>query len=424
MDTTVKLDEQLWSGLPSMLSENLLAYLPCSSFFRFRSVCKQWNSLLSCPNFLKLCTTLPLQTEPCMLFQEHFKPCSHDVDSYRLLHYDPKKGVCSSIDLEFLKERLEYTFKESGRTKIYAADGGLLLISTRYRDMQPERLSVCNPLLKSWRQLPILPSTETADCCIQELVVDKLTKTYKVIVVVMDNGYEMRYAGRTHVYDSNYNRWNEIRNHITLHPSELIDQTIVCGNVIYVMTCLERLIAYDIGSGVWSEVSVQLPTASMWRVPQFWNVSHRCLVTSRGRVLLVVHIAHKLPISIALWELKIKGTAIPEWKELASTFPPQLDADVFPGVDLDDDWRDHWWWAMGFEDHILVWRNKSRAIVYGETNHIAVWRTKSRAIAIVYDLLQGSWRGSPNTTLPMEIGQAGYMLGRFSVGSLSLGMEA
>ncbi|KAJ7536381.1 hypothetical protein O6H91_12G067000 [Diphasiastrum complanatum] len=57
----VTLDKKLWSKLPSDLLERTLAFLPLPILFRFRCVCKRWNSLPSCPSFTEFCKRLPIQ---------------------------------------------------------------------------------------------------------------------------------------------------------------------------------------------------------------------------------------------------------------------------------------------------------------------------------------------------------------------------
>ncbi|KAJ7563361.1 hypothetical protein O6H91_03G106900 [Diphasiastrum complanatum] len=413
MDSHVKLDEKLWSALPLELLETTLAYLPFSSFYRFRCVCKRWNSLLSCEGFLKHCKSLPLRTEPCILYRKTDSQVFSDMDPHAcmLLHHDSTRGACSKIDLQFLKEHLD-TSNGGIRHKVYAADGGLLLIASNQRD-QHERFSVCNPLLKRWRQLPILPAAPYAHCQIRRLVFDKLTKAYKVIVVTRRDIPEMGCVGRTFVYDSISRCWNETGN-IPRQPWEVMDQTVVCGNVMYVMvygtgSYLDETImmAYHIGSGVWSEVRIQPPSLSIWTRQLF--MTRKILVESRGRVFLVIAAGYNYPFSIALWELKMGSTSA-EWKELAASIPDQLINIIFSDFDLDDyEMTDRWWWwAMGFGDYILLkWHD--------------VTKTK-KPRTVVYDLLQGSWQRGANITWP--VGLYDYQLDHFSVGSLSLGMEA
>ncbi|KAJ7264850.1 hypothetical protein O6H91_10G002100 [Diphasiastrum complanatum] len=421
MDISVKmqLEEKLWSWLPSEVLEDTLAFLPFSAFSRFRSVCKRWNSLLSCPAFLELRKRIPLQTEPCILFQDGAKPNSHTylnaVHDYTLMLYNTSIGVFRNVDLQFLEEHLDNR-REEVINNICNTDGGLLLIASLYVD-HPKRFSVCNPLLKCWRQLPILPATPPTYCHLQRLVVDKLTKTYKVIAVRGQFRDNMGYVATTHVYESISNRWNESGSVKLQLMESMHGRTIVCGKVMYAMTDLRHntIMAYNIEDGIWSEISIhqlRKPSYSIWttqiKMELKWNriitvQVQRVLVGTKGRLFTVL--SGYTISDIAIWELKIDSTA--EWKELVATIPHRLIVDVFSDINFDVndrevDWR---WWATGFEDYIVLrWYDRN-------------FKTSR---TIVYDLLQGSWQRSPHTIWPA--GMANYALVQ-NVGSLSLDMQ-
>lgn len=63
------MDEHLWRHFPEDLIERVLALLPTASFFRFRKVCKKWNSIMESSSFLKLCSQVSGPQTPCLSWQ-------------------------------------------------------------------------------------------------------------------------------------------------------------------------------------------------------------------------------------------------------------------------------------------------------------------------------------------------------------------
>ncbi|VFQ98343.1 unnamed protein product [Cuscuta campestris] len=52
--SSIWMDCRIWSRLPQRLVDRIIAFLPAPAFFRARSVCKRWYSLLFSPSFLQL----------------------------------------------------------------------------------------------------------------------------------------------------------------------------------------------------------------------------------------------------------------------------------------------------------------------------------------------------------------------------------
>ncbi|KAI4371229.1 hypothetical protein MLD38_019491 [Melastoma candidum] len=69
------MDSRIWSRLPLKLLDRVLAFLPPPDFFRSRSVCKRWYSLLFSPAFLQLYLSVS-PTRPCFIFFKHKTPGS------------------------------------------------------------------------------------------------------------------------------------------------------------------------------------------------------------------------------------------------------------------------------------------------------------------------------------------------------------
>ena len=57
-----KLNGFLWSRLPDEVMDLVLAWLPLSSFFRMRCVCKKWNNVINSRSFFETYSRVPTQT--------------------------------------------------------------------------------------------------------------------------------------------------------------------------------------------------------------------------------------------------------------------------------------------------------------------------------------------------------------------------
>lgn len=66
---------ELWYELPNNFKENVLAWLPAEILCRYRSVCKEWNALLSSTEFIYSdWVAAPPNNKPCLVFFQDFHP--------------------------------------------------------------------------------------------------------------------------------------------------------------------------------------------------------------------------------------------------------------------------------------------------------------------------------------------------------------
>ncbi|KAJ6346994.1 hypothetical protein OIU76_003647 [Salix suchowensis] len=98
--STEVMQQEIWKEFPEDLFEAVIARLPIATFFRFRSVCQKWNSLLDSQSFSELCSQFP-QANPWFYTITH-----ENVNSGAM--YDPslKKWnfyVCNPLT-QFFKE--------------------------------------------------------------------------------------------------------------------------------------------------------------------------------------------------------------------------------------------------------------------------------------------------------------------------------
>ncbi|KAL0281912.1 UNVERIFIED_CONTAM: F-box only protein 6 [Sesamum angustifolium] len=60
---TENMEQHIWKEFPEDLFEAVIARLPIATFFRFRSVCRKWNSLLTSQSFSQQCAEVNQQKQ-------------------------------------------------------------------------------------------------------------------------------------------------------------------------------------------------------------------------------------------------------------------------------------------------------------------------------------------------------------------------
>ncbi|KAG0585697.1 hypothetical protein M758_2G030000 [Ceratodon purpureus] len=266
--------------LPEEVVDRIQAYLPVSSYFRSRTVSKRWHASLFAQSFSEI--RMQVHPREAWLFILSYRRCRNWSHAY-----DPAFDKWHKVPLNFLPPDYMYPT---------AASGGLLCIRA-YVDGD-QVLSVCNPLLKSWRALP--PWHEDRIDPVIGIYVDSSTRNYQIIAV---GSYES--GALTEVYDSRSNRWTVMG---SLPRKMSFARTAFCNGQFYCMTSgpPDALLAYNMELGIWRVVPVSRP-AFLW---------YGDLVEHYGRLLLIgaVRIDQTFE-AVKIWELQ-ESTA--EWVEVES----------------------------------------------------------------------------------------------------------
>lgn len=257
----ISMDPELWSFFPEDLVDRVLAWLPLSSIFRVRAVCRAWNGITHSKPFVDLCAQTPSSKDAWILI---FADRGYRVVSA----YIPTENKWHNIPLSFLPFDISDVTVAGGLLvfRLHEANGG-------------SSVCVCNPVTSSWRKLP--PMLGVWRDGLLGLVVDKQTCSYKV--VVRSNLTPVYSHGRgavlrTEVYDSTTNLWirtNGLEDGITTGHA-------YCNGVLYFMTWETRsgvygVYAYNIEHGSWSKVHIP--------IPDFMTCPH--VVECQGRLLMV-----------------------------------------------------------------------------------------------------------------------------------------
>lgn len=282
-------DGSVWSELPQHLLESLLARLPLDCIFRYRSVCKCWNDMLSCKNFGRLWAESG-GGQPCLVL------CMPET-RMRFLLYSFFSGTWQTLSLSFMPDNSRVNYRGSV--------AGLLLLDihmypTTFGTSFP-RVCVCNPLSRTCFVLPGMLSVSSL--------------MGKAIVAADDPGaYEVLVVGKTRddaviaeVYNSSTKSWKIIGGSL---PEGLVirnGEMFVCNGFLFCLTVRDGILAYDIREG--KSLSIDLPDYR----PNIWPR----LVACESSILMVggVEENHLLK-EVIMWQLFHTDHHGFSWKEI------------------------------------------------------------------------------------------------------------
>jgi len=229
-------DGPLWAMLPKDLVEKVFAYLPLHSLFQARTVCKLWQNMGISNNLVKLRAEAPSGSPYFPVFFSKGNErgwCAYDHVVHRWLHLPP------------------LTFLPCEAKCILAGEAGLLCLNQSLGSTYSS-ICVCNPMTKSWKALP--PLAHNWEPGITHMVVDRDQKAYKLIVTLT------HCVESTHVFDSQQNRWQAtscLPPHFLLwgrRSSAFARGFLYCVALEIGGLNMEGLIAYNVHTGVWTEV--------------------------------------------------------------------------------------------------------------------------------------------------------------------------
>lgn len=280
-------DRSFWNLLPEELAERILAFLPISSVFLCRCVCKEWNSILTSSAFLDLWGSVSPRN---LLFLVY-----HTTRS--VASYSPRSGRWHNLPL-YARCSLD-----SSHVLFLASSGGLICFRNRNSDYPT--LIVCNPVTSSHRILPDMPQIRYID--IVGMVADPASGSYRILVTGTKEPASS--DSITELYDSRTGRWA----HHCRSRQEFLQfwyevHAIWHDGWFY---CLAtpvntlqgyRLIAYDLERRDWVDLNVKMPSGDV-RCPS--------LVVCQGKLLLAGKIVEEYLIrSICIWELRRDGVGL------------------------------------------------------------------------------------------------------------------
>lgn len=275
------MEQQIWKDFPEDLFDAVIARLPIATIFRFRLVCRRWNSLLTSKNFSQQCAEVP-QPQPWF-----YTITPENLNSGAM--YDPvsKKWHHTSIPAMPTKETVLPV----------ASAGGLVC----FLDIGHRSFYVCNPITKSFKVLPPRSVKIWSRVAVGMTLNDNvISGGYKILWVGCDGEYE--------VYDSKRNSWTcprSMPSSIRMPLSLNFKSQAVCIDGVLYFLCSDPdgIVCYDMMMGVWKQFVVPTPL----------HLSDHALAGCGGKVLLVGLLTRNAATCVCIWELQ-KMTLL--WKEV------------------------------------------------------------------------------------------------------------
>ncbi|EPS64620.1 f-box family protein, partial [Genlisea aurea] len=279
---SIVMDSGIWKEFPEDLYEAVVARLPITAFFRFRSVCQKWNSLLASQSFSRECDAGGRRSRSWVYAITHESMNAgsmFDPSSNKWYHPAPS-GLPISV-----------------RVFPVASAGGLVC----FLDIGHRNFYICNPLTQSYKQLPPRPLKVWSRIAVGMSLIAGGTG-YKIMWVGCDGEYEM--------YDSTRDAWF-LRGNVPSSAAinlplalNFRSQAVSVGSTLYFMRCYpDGILSYDVDTGTWKQHPIPSPR----------HVSDSALAECGGRIVLVGLLTKNAATCVCIWELQ-KMTLL--WKEV------------------------------------------------------------------------------------------------------------
>ncbi|XP_021899734.1 F-box only protein 6 [Carica papaya] len=275
------MDQEIWKEFPEDLFEAVIARLPLATFFRFRSVCRKWNSLLDSQSFSQQCAQVP-QTVPWFYTITH-----ENVNSGAM--YDPSSNKWYHPTISHLPTKMIVL--------PVASAGGLVC----FLDIGHRNFYVCNPLTQSFRELPARSVKVWSRVAVgMTLNGNSTSEGYKILWVGCDGEYE--------VYDSVKDAWTRpgsMPSNIKVPLSlNFRSQAVSTDKTLYFMRSdPEGIVSYNMVTGMWMQFLIPAPL----------HLTDHILAECGGRIMLVGLLTKNAATCVCIWELQ-KMTLL--WKEV------------------------------------------------------------------------------------------------------------
>ncbi|CAH1414869.1 unnamed protein product [Lactuca virosa] len=271
--------EEIWRYFPDDLYEAVIARLPIAAFFRFRSVCRNWNSLLTSDGFTSQCS----QFRPP---QPWFYTITHEnVNSGAM--YDPVSRKWHHPILPKIPTNTIFF--------PVASAGGLLC----FLDIGHRTFYVCNPLTSSFKELPTR-SAKVWQRVAVGMISEKSSGAYKIMWLSSNGEYE--------VYNSRNDRWQRLGTmpeciKLPLSLNLTLQVVAADGWLYFLRSDPDGIVSFEMDSGVWKEYLIPFPPESR----------DHALTECGGRIMMVGVVTKGPASCVCVWELQ-KMTVL--WTEV------------------------------------------------------------------------------------------------------------
>ncbi|XP_042008985.1 F-box only protein 6-like [Salvia splendens] len=267
---------EIWKDFPEDLFEGVLARVPIATFFRFRSVCRKWNSLLTSQSFTQQYGEV-----------KHAKPWFYGITNESEYTrtgavYDPSSNKWRHPTLPAFPTKMSLF--------PVASAGGLIC----FADYSHRSFYVCNPLTRSFKELP-------ARCGKPEWprIAVGMTQMqnggYKILCVGSEGDFQ--------VLDSANNSWISPGSMPPSIKLPLALRAFMCeavsieGRLYFMQSGPDRLLSYEVNTGMWRQYIVPNPP--------HMSLRGHTVAESEGRIMLVGLLKENAASCVCIWELEM-----------------------------------------------------------------------------------------------------------------------
>lgn len=333
------MEQQIWKELPEDIFEAVIARLPIATFFRFRLVCRKWNSLLTSNSFSKHCTEV-VRGHPWFYTITH-----EDVNSGAM--YDPALKKWHHPSIPFMPAKMIIL--------PVASAGGLVC----FLDIGHRNFYVCNPLTHSFKELPPRSIRVWSRVAVGMVLNGQNASSGYTIVWLGTNG-------DIEIYDSLKSIWTRPG---SLPPSIMLplslnfrSQAVSVGSTLYFMRAdPDGIVSYDVATGGWKQFIIPSPL----------YLTDHTLAECEGQVLLVGLLSKNAATCVCIWELQ-KMTLL--WKEV----------DRMPNI----------WCLEFYGKHVRMTCLGNQGLL------MLSLRSRRLNRLVTYDVSNREWRKVPDCMLP------------------------
>ena len=382
--------ENMWSNLPTDILERVFTFLPIASVCQFRMLSKSWNRYITSPNFTHAQASNVSPEEYVLIAspQSWYKNwCVLDVARRRFLNFSD----------EFLRNHVQqglaplirsHNFECSDVHKVAPA-GGLFCMKYLCSKTCVSAHFVCNPVLKTVKQLPYLAWWSEYDH-VTVMSTDRVSMEYEIFVVnIPYRHYKVGHAlfepHSIFVYESKTGSWRSAL-YKPLNPSVNYSSYQVRWDTLTIFRnqqyCVVNkgscggIVSYDKETGEVSDLAgIDIPLAP---------TSH--LIVNKDKLFCVIRVGDDTYdfSSVEIFEINI----IKKESILLTEMPHDL---LIWVLDHDDLHRQLSWSTMQSKIRVVTAQSADSILIYTDVGRCAV-----------YSLSKKSWYQYPDNRNVLE----------------------
>ena len=304
----------MWKDLPTEILENVFTFLPISSLCRFRTLSKNWNIHITSYAFrhAQASRLVPPEQYIVLVVNLIFRKSKFlSSGGWDVLDMAKRRFLFFSDNFvrNPLLQRRPLSFGGNLRGYLEAAAGGLFCVEYIWSDSSENVLHtglfVCNPVLKTFKELPHL-AAKSSHCIVMST--DTVSMGYEIIAHV--SNYESPTSTVSiFVYESKIGSWRALASYKLMTQIGRMNwgAMTVFKNKQYwthIYNCCERIVSYDKETGVVSylaglDMSLYDRTTSV-------RGETRYLVVSQDRLFSVMQVKYgETFFSVDIFEINI-----------------------------------------------------------------------------------------------------------------------